>query len=197
MWQGWWVWPWPRPSWTTLYTCAAIKGVQLLLFSNRSILLCFLPVHFKKLLWLRPSWTILYTEHLASSWWGSVELYCTPLYNCSIPGASLASAVSTATSPTFRCPPLLVLINCSSLPTWNLVCTWKKARRRPAPAQEKSQSRKIQKFLTLTKKNLWKNQVLNSTFGFLSHWRTKISKRKILLRNWHSWVWPKVIFANK
>jgi hypothetical protein len=62
VWQVWLVWPWPRPSWTTLYTCEATKAVQLILFCNLSILLCFLPVSLQKLLWLRPSWTTMYTQ---------------------------------------------------------------------------------------------------------------------------------------
>jgi hypothetical protein len=62
VWQVWLVWLWPRPSWTTLYTCAATNFVPLVLFWNRSILLCFLPVYFQKLLWLRPSSTTLYTH---------------------------------------------------------------------------------------------------------------------------------------
>jgi hypothetical protein len=62
VWQVWLVWPWPRPSWTTLYTCAATKFVLFVLFWNRFILLCFLPVYFQKLLWLKLSWTTLYTH---------------------------------------------------------------------------------------------------------------------------------------
>jgi hypothetical protein len=94
VWQVLLVWSWARPSWKTLYTRAPTKCVQLILFWNRSILLCFPPVYLQKLLWLRPSWTTLYTHCTHVQQLQLMMLSRVVMYSTVQPGASLASFVA-------------------------------------------------------------------------------------------------------
>jgi hypothetical protein len=79
-WSGVWqvllVWPWPRPSWTTLVHQPSVY--RWFYSETGPSCFAFCLCTFKSCCgWDRAEQHCTPTVH---SWWGSVELYCTPLY---------------------------------------------------------------------------------------------------------------------